>query len=97
MNKAGRKILRRLVRNSATTRRTRRGQEIMILCPFHKERTPSCSINVDNGSYYCFGCHAKGTIYELAREHPSWLGRRTLQKSLSVPLFHFPDDDDLPF
>lgn len=38
---------------------------ITILCPFHEEHTPSCSISVVKGAFYCFGCGASGTIVDL--------------------------------
>ena len=32
------------------------------LCPIHGEKTPSCKINIDNNTFFCFGCGAKGDI-----------------------------------
>ena len=29
------------------------------LCPFHHEKSPSFSVNAEEGLYYCFGCGAK--------------------------------------
>jgi DNA primase len=37
-------------------------------CPFHNEKTPSFFISPDRGSYYCFGCHAKGDIFSFIQE-----------------------------
>ena len=34
----------------------------LILCPFHKEETPSCMIDVVMKEYYCFSCGAKGEL-----------------------------------
>jgi len=37
----------------------KRGRNFFGLCPFHDEKTPSFSINIDKQIYKCFGC-AKG-------------------------------------
>jgi DNA primase len=38
----------------------RAGREWKACCPFHKEKTPSFTINDDKGFYHCFGCGAHG-------------------------------------
>ncbi len=38
----------------------RRGSNLVGLCPFHNEKTPSFTVWPENGSYYCFGCGAGG-------------------------------------
>jgi len=38
----------------------RSGRELLGLCPFHAEKTPSFSVNVDKGVFYCHGCHVGG-------------------------------------
>ena len=38
------------------------------LCPFHNEKTPSFTVNQENGRYYCFGCQANGDSIEFLRE-----------------------------
>ena len=40
----------------------RRGRNLVGLCPFHGEKTPSFNIYTENGSFYCFGCGAGGDI-----------------------------------
>lgn len=41
------------------------GHQRMILCPFHDETTPSCSIHFARKIFHCFGCGAKGTIVDF--------------------------------
>ena len=38
------------------------------LCPFHTEKSPSFSVNAEEGLYYCFGCGAKGDAITFVRE-----------------------------
>jgi len=41
----------------------RKGQSYFGLCPFHKEKTPSFSVNVDMQIFHCFGCGAGGNVF----------------------------------
>ena len=43
-------------------RLVRRGREMLGLCPFHKEKTPSFTVNEDKGFFHCFGCGAHGDV-----------------------------------
>jgi len=46
----------------------RAGRRWQGLCPFHAEKTPSFSINAEEGLYYCFGCGAGGDVIKFVRE-----------------------------
>lgn len=35
------------------------------LCPFHAEKTPSFHVHTGRGFYYCFGCGAKGDLFDF--------------------------------
>jgi DNA primase len=37
------------------------------LCPFHTEKTPSFSLNAEDGMYYCFGCQQSGDAITFVR------------------------------
>ena len=39
-----------------------------MLCPFHKDRNPSLSINIKEGIYNCFACGEHGNIHQLAKK-----------------------------
>lgn len=46
----------------------RKGGRYTGLCPFHKEKTASFSVNEQMQMYYCFGCHASGDVIEFVRK-----------------------------
>ena len=43
------------------------GDRYRALCPFHKDSKPSMHIRND-GSFYCFGCHKKGSVFNFLME-----------------------------
>lgn len=45
----------------------RSGKNLVGLCPFHHEKTPSFNIYTENGSFYCFGCGAGGDVITFVR------------------------------
>ena len=42
-----------------------RGRKAIGLCPFHGERTPSFSVDLERGLWYCFGCSEGGSVYNF--------------------------------
>ena len=46
----------------------RKGREHLGLCPFHKEKTPSFTVNEEKGFYHCFGCQAHGSVFDFIME-----------------------------
>ena len=45
----------------------RRGKNLVGLCPFHGEKTPSFTVYPENGSFYCFGCGVGGDIFTFTK------------------------------
>ena len=45
----------------------KRGGDYWACCPFHHEKTPSFKLNEDRNAYYCFGCKAHGTVFDLVK------------------------------
>ena len=40
----------------------RSGANLKGLCPFHSEKSPSFTVYIGDGHYYCFGCGAGGDV-----------------------------------
>lgn len=47
----------------------RRGTNMIGLCPFHNEKTPSFSVSPGKGIYKCFGCGKGGNSVNFIMEH----------------------------
>jgi len=47
----------------------RRGTNLIGLCPFHKEKTPSFTVSPSKGIYKCFGCGKAGSGVNFLMEH----------------------------
>ena len=45
----------------------RRGKNLVGLCPFHNEKTPSFTVYPESESFYCFGCGAGGEAISFIR------------------------------
>jgi DNA primase len=46
----------------------RAGAQMMGLCPFHDERSPSFSVDPQDKLYHCFGCGVAGDIFGFVME-----------------------------
>lgn len=53
---------------------TRAGREFKACCPFHKEKSPSFTVNDAKGFYHCFGCGAHGDVigFTMRQENRSF-------------------------
>src|SRR5512138_2662399 len=47
----------------------RRGANLLGLCPFHNEKTPSFTVSPAKGIYKCFGCGKAGNAVNFIMEH----------------------------
>ena len=57
---------------SAHTDLRRQGAQMMGLCPFHEERSPSFSVDPARKVYHCFGCGVGGDVIRFVRRRTGW-------------------------
>jgi len=71
------------------------GRRWQGLCPFHTEKSPSFSVNQEDGFYYCFGCGAKGDAITFVREieHLDFVGAVELLATKAGVTLRYTDRD----
>lgn len=47
----------------------KQGKSLMTCCPLHSEKTPSCKVDPDRQTYYCFGCNEGGDVITFVQKH----------------------------
>ena len=63
--------LAQVLRGLLTGVKTSGSENLMAKCPFHRksngelERTPSFSVSLTKGVWFCFGCQEKGNLWQL--------------------------------
>ena len=72
-------------------RLTRKGHEHLGLCPFHKEKTPSFTVNEEKGFYHCFGCGEHGSAIDFVMKteglsFPETVERLAAEAGMEVPI-----------
>ena len=55
-----------LIGRYVTLKRT--GSNLVGLCPFHSEKTPSFTVTPSKSMFFCFGCHAGGTAITFVQK-----------------------------
>lgn len=50
----------------------KRGVNMLGLCPFHNEKTPSFTVSPGKGIYKCFGCGKAGNSVNFIMEHEKY-------------------------
>lgn len=67
----------------------KRGNDLVGLCPFHGENSPSFHVHPDKGFFKCFGCDAKGDVFTFVQKHENLTfpdALRLLAKRVGVAL-----------
>lgn len=66
------------------TKLIRAGREFKGCCPFHKEKTPSFTVNDVKGFYHCFGCGAHGDAIEFLMKHDNMTFMDAVEQLASI-------------
>ena len=75
---------------------TRRGRELLGLCPFHNEKTPSFTVVEEKGFYHCFGCGAHGDVIRFVMDQEGLHFHEAIEKlaaGAGLPLPKFSAED----
>ena len=74
---------------------TKKGTRMWGCCPFHKEDTPSFSVNLANDLWYCHGCQKGGNVINFIMEIENMPYPMAVKKLLRDELHINLEDTDL--
>jgi len=68
------------------------GHSLKGLCPFHKEKTPSFTVNPEKEVFHCFGCGKGGDVFTFLMEiegisFPEALQKMAEETGVTIPSF----------
>ncbi|MCB9885059.1 MAG: DNA primase [Planctomycetes bacterium] len=56
-----------------------RGRDLIALCPFHAERSPSFTVSRSGQFFYCFGCGKTGDVFSWLQEREGLSFREAME------------------
>jgi DNA primase len=72
------------------------GANLMGLCPFHGEKSPSFSVSPTKQFYHCFGCGANGNAIGFLMEHAGMSFVEAVKDLAQQTGLQVPEDDTSP-
>ncbi len=72
------------------------GANLMGLCPFHGEKSPSFSVSPTKQFYHCFGCGANGNAIGFLMEHAGMSFIEAVKDLAQQTGLQVPEDDASP-
>jgi DNA primase len=72
------------------------GANLMGLCPFHGEKSPSFSVSPTKQFYHCFGCGANGNAIGFLMEHAGMSFIEAVKDLAQQTGMQIPEDDASP-
>src|SRR5688572_22401630 len=74
----------------------KRGINMVGLCPFHNEKTPSFNVSPTRGIYKCFGCGKAGNSVNFIMEHEHFSYPEALRFLAGKYQIHIEEDEKTP-
>ena len=69
------------------------GKNLVGLCPFHNEKTPSFTVSPDKQIFYCFGCGEGGNAFAFLMRHQGLSFPEVVRTLAQRYGIHLPDAD----
>lgn len=74
----------------------KQGRNLLGLCPFHNEKTPSFSVSPGKQIYYCFGCHKGGNALRFLMEIEGLTFPEAVEKAAGMVGLNMPQENISP-